>query len=441
MRLLTTASAQGIWFKQFLTGSEPYNRYFITVEGNPDLSQVVRPRTLPLLTTFQTTSGPQQVWTTFSADQVDLNYQNPALLVEIIDILLFYISQGASLLRLDAIAYLWKEIGTPCIHLPQTHQVIQVLRAVLDDVAPFVALVTETNVPHKDNISYFGNGLREAQMVYNFALPPMVFHTLLHGNAGAFNHWLTELQPGGDQTTFFNFLASHDGIGLNPARGLLTEAEIQHLVDHTLARGGKVSYKNNSDGTQSPYELNINFFDALTSSDPNETLDIQIRRFMAAQAILLILPGVPGIYFHSLLGSRGWPEGVEFLGHNRAINRQKYRLKTFLDVLNNPNSLRSKVFSYYTSLLRIRRNSPAFHPQSSMVVLDYGNEVVAIQRSAKENRQRILCLINISNQTQFFSLNSLKASITNLEPLLLQAARLENDNLYLEPYGVFWATD
>jgi len=114
-------SAQGEWFQKFLQNENPYNEYFITVEGDPDLSNVVRPRALPLLTEFETVAGKRKVWTTFSADQVDLNFANPDVLLEIFDILLMYAQRGAQFIRLDAIAYLWKEIGTSCIHLPQTH--------------------------------------------------------------------------------------------------------------------------------------------------------------------------------------------------------------------------------------------------------------------------------------------------------------------------------
>ena len=105
-------SAQSAWFKAFLQDDPKYRDYFIVVEGEPDLSQVVRPRTLPLLTEFTTPSGAKKVWTTFSADQIDLNYANPEVLLDIIDVLLFYVAHGAELIRLDAIAYLWKEIGT-----------------------------------------------------------------------------------------------------------------------------------------------------------------------------------------------------------------------------------------------------------------------------------------------------------------------------------------
>ena len=253
-------SSQSEWFQAFLKDDPNYADYFIVVEDSPDLSRVVRPRALPLLTSFQTPSGEKRVWTTFSEDQIDLNYQNPEVLLEILDILLMYVERGATFIRLDAIAYLWKEIGTTCIHLPQTHQVIQFLRAALNEVAPYAQLITETNVPHTDNISYFGDDSNEAQMVYNFALPPLILHTFRAGDACALSRWTEELSLPSDHVTFFNFLASHDGIGLNPVRGILSADEIDELVEQTLEHGGLVSYKQNSDGSQSPYEMNINYF-------------------------------------------------------------------------------------------------------------------------------------------------------------------------------------
>jgi glucosylglycerate phosphorylase len=398
--VINHTSAQGAWFKAFLRNEAPYRDYFLTVEGNPDLSQVVRPRALPLLTEFQTTAGSRRVWTTFSADQVDLDFHNPHVLVEIIDILLLYVEHGAQFIRLDAIAYLWKEIGTTCLHLPQTHAFIQLLRAVLDEVAPHVYLVTETNVPHKDNISYFGDGTNEAQLVYNFALPPLVLHTFHSGDASILSEWASGLDLPSNQSTFFNFLASHDGIGLNPVRGILSPAEIESLVERTRAHGGLISFKQNSDGTQSPYEMNINYFDALSDPAGNEQLELQVNRFLTAQAIMLSLRGVPGIYFHSLFGSRGWTEGVNLTHQNRTINRQKLERSNLESELADPNSLRSQVFERFRQLLFHRAASPAFHPQGGQKVLDEGPQVFAVLRSSPNGDNHVLCLHNVTAQIQ-----------------------------------------
>lgn len=403
--VINHVSAKSEWFRAFLRDEPAYQDYFIVVEGEPDLSQVVRPRVLPLLTKFHTPSGEKKVWTTFSDDQIDLNYRNPEVLLEMVETLLFYAAHGAEFIRLDAIAYLWKEIGTPCIHLPQTHRIIQLFRAVLDDVAPHVLLITETNVPHADNISYFGDGTgaREAQMVYNFALPPLTLHAFRTGSARALSEWAAGLALPSDRVTFFNFLASHDGIGLNPARGILGDSEISALVEQTIAHGGLVSYKPDPDGTSGPYELNINYFDALSNPSGDEPLNLQIVRFLAAQAIMLALAGIPGIYFHSLFGSRGWPEGVTQTGRSRTINRQKLSRPDLERELADPGSFRHMVFSRYARLLKARAASPAFHPLRAQRVIDCGQAVFAVVRTASAGSDAgrdVLCLQNVSARPQ-----------------------------------------
>ena len=427
-------SAQSEWFKGFLQDNPHYRDYFITVDGSPDLSQVVRPRALPLLTIFNTPSGEKQVWTTFSDDQIDLNFKNPDVLLETLDILLMYIEHGATFIRLDAIAYLWKEIGTTCIHLPQTHHVIQFLRAALDDVTPHVHLITETNVPHADNISYFGDGINEAQLVYNFALPPLTLHTFHTGDASVLSNWAKSLTLPSDRTTFFNFLASHDGIGLNPARGILSNEEIDSLVNKTLEHGGLISYKHNSDGSHSPYEMNINYFDALSNPYGHETLELQINRFIAAQAIMLSLLGMPGVYFHSLFGSRGWMRGVKQTSRNRTINREKCQLDELQNELADSNSLRSMVFAHYSQLLLVRRNSSAFHPHGMQNVLDIHSSIFAIERVSPNKKAHVLCLHNVSAQEITFSTDY------ELATDLFTGQEIQASKITLEPYQVLWVS-
>src|SRR5581483_9615004 len=411
--VINHASAQGNWFGKFLQGDPRYRDYFIEIKDNPDLSRVVRPRALPLLTHF----GERAVWTTFSADQVDLNYRNPEVLLDVIDVLLFYVSRGAEFIRLDAIAYLWKEIGTPCINLPQTHFMVQLFRAVLDEVAPHVMLITETNVPHVDNISYFGDGTNESQMVYNFSLPPLVLHAFQTGSAEVLSRWAKTLELPSDKVTFFNFLASHDGIGLNPLRGILPEVEIEALAQAAKERGGFASYKYNPDGTQSLYELNINYFDALDNLDGWETLELKVNRFIAAHAILLSFLGVPGIYFQSLFGSRGWPEGVAQTGHNRAINRQKFQRTDLERELANQDSLRHKIFHSLARLLQIRGERAAFDPHGRQQILDVAPGVFALTRSSSKDGCEALCLHNVTGASQSFKLDLSEIKLRSSEKL------------------------
>ena len=403
-------SRQSAWFQAFLRDEAPYRDYFIVVDPATDLSQVVRPRALPLLTPVETINGTRHVWTTFSDDQIDLNYANPQVLLEMTDVLLHYVARGAQIIRLDAIAYLWKEIGTPCIHLPQTHAVIRFWRAVLDAVAPHVLLITETNVPHEENIRYFGKPLPEtgstdeAQMVYNFSLAPLTLHALRTGDATRLSRWAATLRPPSPGAAFFNFIASHDGIGVLPARGILSEAEVQGLVAQTLAHGGQVSYRANGDGTTSVYELNTTLYDFLndpTHPDPER----DVPRFLASQAILLSLAGVPGIYVHSLFGSRNCHECFAATGQARSLNRHKFDLAGLEAALADSGRHEGRVFDAYRRLLRLRRQEPAFQPAGGQQVLNLGPGVFAVLRTPPSDTGRpVLCLVSVSARPQTVAL-------------------------------------
>jgi sucrose phosphorylase len=349
-----------------------------------------------------TVRGRALVWTTFSDDQIDLNYACPELMLRVLDLLLFYVSEGAEIIRLDAIAYLWKEIGSSCIHLPQTYEVVRLMRAVLDAVAPGVLLITETNVPHEENVSYFGRplasgGTDAAQLVYQFSLAPLTMHSILTGDATVLTGWAEGLAPP-PQATFFNFTASHDGIGVRPAEGLLAPEQVQGLVDATIAHGGRVSYKSNPDGSRSAYELNISYFDALSDPAADESVDRQVARFIVSQAIMLAMAGVPGIYVHSLLGSRSWHAGVAETGRNRTINREKLPRGELERALADPQSVRHKVYHAYAALLRARAAEAAFHPFGEQVVLSLDARIFVLLRRDPRAASRALCLHNVSDQ-------------------------------------------
>ena len=388
-------SASSEWFLQYLAGNPEYENYFISMNENSDLSAVTRPRRSPLLTPFRCENGEtRHVWTTFSADQIDLNFAHPDVLRDMLDVLLKYLLEGAEYVRLDAVGYMWKEPGTSCIHLSKTHLLVKLFRAVVDYVSPGTVIITETNVPHQDNISYFGNGFDEAQMVYQFPLPPLVLHAIHSGKGTTLKRWAAGLEACTPATTFFNFLASHDGIGLNPLRGLLPESEILQLVDALQQEGALVSYKNNPDGSTSPYEVNVTYMDALNRQTDDD--DIRLQRFMLAHAILLAFPGVPAVYVQSILGSRNDIQGVENAGHNRAINRQKYDVTKIEQILSEPDSLRARVFSELKELISCRTEQAAFHPSASMNVLACDESIFAFTR--EKGDEEIICLFNLSGK-------------------------------------------
>jgi glucosylglycerate phosphorylase len=432
--VLNHVSAKSAWFQAFLRGEPPYDEFFITVDPRTDLSQVVRPRTSPLLTRFESSRGPQWVWTTFSADQVDLDYRNPEVLLRMAEVMLSYVERGADLLRMDAVAYLWKEIGTSCVHLPQTHGVVKLLRLVLDEVAPQVAIVTETNVPQRENVTYFGDGYDEAQLVYQFPLAPLVLDALARGDAGHLVKWAAEPSPPSDQTSFLNFLASHDGIGVLPARGLLSDQEVDDLVARVRAHGGEVSYRSDADGSESVYELNATLFDALSDPrDRTEPWQTKLERFLCSQAIMLALAGVPGLYVHSLFGSHNDHQGFARSGWRRDLNHQRLSVRELEARLAEPWSETAQVFAGYSRLLEARRLQQAFHPNSPQRVLAAGPGVFAFERGPWQGHS-ILAFHNLTATEQIVPQPGAAGSVD-----VITGRRFPpGGSLKLGPYQVLW---
>jgi sucrose phosphorylase len=426
-------SSRSQWFANYLADEPGYEDFAINVDPTTDLSMVTRPRSLPLLSEYEKQNGQKvNLWTTFSADQIDFNFKSLDVMTRMVEVLLFYVRNGAMVLRQDAIAYLWKEIGTSCIHLTQTHDMVKLFRAILDLVAPDVMIITETNVPHDENISYFGTGRDEAQMVYNFTLPPLLFYSFVSEDCKILTDWAAGLQLESPNNTFFNFTASHDGIGVRPLEGILPSTELEKLIDVVKSNDGQVSYKRNPDGSDSPYELNITYIDAILASRDSKNAD----RFLASQSIQYALPGVPATYIHSLLGSRNWTEGVQQTGRARTVNREKLQIDQVLSELSDPASFRSRVFYPYLDLIKLRRAQKAFHPNAGFEILEIDPKVFAIKRYCED--QTIYALTNISSAEANVSLAGAESAGRMTD--LFSADTIDSKSLTLKPYQYTWLT-
>ncbi|MGR9116908.1 MAG: sugar phosphorylase [Gammaproteobacteria bacterium] len=395
-------SRENLWFIDYLSNKKPASNYFIEMPSDTDVASVVRPRSTPVLVPVHTHKGLRHVWATFGEDQIDVNFANPDVLFEFIDILLLYLEKGSRFIRLDAVAYLWKKLGTRCINLRETHEVVKLLRDITEVVAPGVVLITETNVPNGENLSYFGNS-DETHMVYQFTLPPLLLHAMYHGNSQYLTRWAKDMPRPPRNCTYLNFIASHDGIGLRPAEGILPEQEVLALVSAMHEYGGYVSMRTGFEGKQSPYEINIALFDALkgTYQGPDQW---QEQRFICAHTIMFALQGIPAIYFHSLTATGNDYQGVEQTGRTRSINRHKWEYDELMQLLNNPNLPNAKVFHEFKRLLTIRRKQSAFHPDAAQETLPINHELMAFWRISPDHEQRILVVSNITTETQILTL-------------------------------------
>ncbi|WP_102224648.1 alpha-amylase family glycosyl hydrolase [Acidimangrovimonas sediminis] len=394
--VLNHCSSQSSWFSSYRQGHAPYDKFFREADPNADLSEVVRPRAHALLREVQTANGPRHVWCTFSHDQVDFDFANPEVLIEFLKVLRFHVDMGVRTVRLDAVAYVWKQEGTSCIHLPQTHAIVRLLRLIADhDVTPIV-LITETNVPNAENLSYFGNR-NEAHVVYNFSLPPLILHALLNGTSRALRKWQMAMPPAQLGCAYLNFTASHDGIGLRPAEGVIPPDELATMVKTVQGFGGLLSMRRMSDGSEKPYELNVALFDALKGTVAGED-DLQIPRFLCSQAVAMALEGIPAFYIHSLIATGNDTQGVEKQGYNRAINRKRWDYGELRALLDNPETPNHKVLKEMMRMIRIRSSQPAFHPNATQFTLQLGDEIFGFWRQSLDRAQSIFVLANVTDR-------------------------------------------
>ena len=437
--VLNHISSQSDWFKQFKQGKEPGKNYFITADPNEDLSQVVRPRNTPLLVATETPEGTKHVWATFSADQIDVNFANPDVLIEFLEIVLFYVTQGAKYIRLDAVGFLWKEIGTSCMHLPQTHAIIKLLREFTQAIDPDVALITETNVPNRENLSYFGNR-DEAHMIYNFSLPPLLLNALMQGKSDYLKTWMMSMPPARNGCAYFNFTASHDGIGMRPAEGLLTDTEYNTLLATMQRFGGKISMRTKPDGTESPYEINITWFDALKGTVKGED-EWQVDRFLCSLTIMMSIEGIPAFYIHNLLATPNDYEGLAKTGRNRSINRHRWDYDKLNARLQDPHSDQSIILKEMSRRIQIRRRQPAFHPNATQYTIHPLNKALFVfWRQSIDRDQSIFCVNNLSDSPQELLLTDINLICVDPWQDLLSDLVIEdiNNKVMLQPYQCVW---
>jgi glycosidase len=396
--VLNHGSVQSPWFQSFLKNEQSHRDWYITKPADFDVSSVFRPRTQPLLTPFLREDGTTvYVWTTFSADQADYNFANPRVLLEFIKIFFEYARHGACVVRLDAVAYIWKEDGTSCIHHPKTHAIVKLLRALIDYLELDVLILTETNVPHEENLSYYGKG-DEAHLVYNFALPPLVLHAAVSEDAGPLRDWARTLPAPGEGPVFFNFLASHDGVGVLPAKGLIDDRSFQKTLDTVLERGSLLSYKDTKQGPV-PYEINCSYLSAVAPPSLG-TVQERARAFLCCHAVLFALAGLPAVYFHSWIGSEQWTEGPRLYGYSRAINREKPYIDQVEKALSDEHSLRADVYAGFEKMLAFRRNEGPFAPEVPQKILPAGGPVFALVRGPDRRGRYVFCLQNFGSRPE-----------------------------------------
>ncbi|WP_371188300.1 alpha-amylase family glycosyl hydrolase [Thalassotalea maritima] len=439
--VLNHCSARSGWFENFKANKHPGKDFFFHVAPNTDTSQVVRPRTHDLLKEVETPDGTRYVWCTFSHDQVDFDFTNPKVLIEFASILKFYLDKGISVFRFDAVAFLWKVPGTSCINLKETHEAVKLLRLLVEHYRHDAIIITETNVPNRENLMYFGNA-NEAHAIYNFSLPPLLVNTLITGNCAHLKTWLMSLPPAQNGTAYFNFIASHDGIGLRPVEGILSQQEIDEMINTMINFGGRVSWRALKGGKNQPYEINIALFDALSGTIKGHD-SLQIARFICAHAIMLAIEGIPAIYIHSFIATNNDHDKVRLSNQNRAINRHRWDYPQLSALLDNPYSQHAQVLEHLNRLIAIRKKQPAFHPNATQYTLHLGVHLFAFWRQSIDRKQSIFAVNNVTDQPQKLLLSDLNLIELDTWTDLISGTGYNDVHqlIILAPYQSIWLSN
>ena len=436
--VINHSSARGLWFKNFLKKKEPGKDYFLTVNSKFNTSRVVRPRDHKLLKKIKIFKKSDYLWRTFSPDQIDLNFRNPSVLIQFIKIMIHLINNGVTIFRLDAIAYLWKANGTKCINLQQTHEIIKLLRIIIGLLNVQTTIITETNLPEKENLSYFGKN-DEANWIYNFSLPPLLIHAFLFENSSYLNKWSKKLPNTKNENCYLNFIASHDGIGMRPTEGLLNEKTLNNFLKRLKKNGSKFSYRKVQNKGKKVYEANITVFDALKKSDYDQKGEFYLERYISAHAIMISFEGIPAIYFNSMFGTSNDEAKFIITGNNRDVNRYKWNLKNINNKLKVKNTKQSIFYNKLCSLLSIRRKQKAFHPNASRLNLDFGKKIYGFKRISKDKKQTIICITNLSSKIQKTKIDKKCLEMKNL---MSSKIIIENKQfLILKPFETIWLTN
>ncbi len=439
--VINHCSSNNKLFKNFLEDKNPGKDFFINSEKKfPKSNKIVRPRSSDLSKKVLVDGKNTYVWCTFGHDQVDFDFRNPNVLLYFFEIIKFYLDQDIKALRLDAVAFLWKELGTRCINLPQTHNIIRLIRLIIDRFYNKTLIITETNIPSHENLTYFGNN-NEAHCIYNFSLAPLLIHAVVSGNSFYLKKWSRGMPPAQENNSYLNFLSTHDGIGMRPVEGILPENEIQKYFNFFKKQGGLFSYRTNA-GKKSVYEVNITLLEAFKECYNGKDKFV-LERFILAHTILFSMEGIPAIYIQNYLGSKNDNAKVKKTNSFRSINRRNWNFDSLVKIFKNKSNINSKILHSLNRLMVLRKKQIAFHPNATQFTLQLGDIFFGIWRQSIDRSQSIFCISNLTNVKQKISLLDINLISTNNWFDILSNKKIKNigDELLFKPYQTFWITN
>ena len=396
------------------------------------------------------------VWTTFNAFQWDLNYRNPEVFRDMAAEMLFLANAGAEVLRLDALAFTWKELGTSCESLPKAHTLVRAFNAVLRIAAPSLLFKSEAIVHPDEVIRYISAG--ECQLSYNPLLMALLWNSLATREVRLLRHSLSHRFRIPNDCAWVNYIRCHDDIGWTFDDGDASALGIngydhRHFLNSfytgrflgSFARG--LPFQENPrtgdariSGTQASL---AGLEQALRSGNPNE-IELAVRRILLLNAIIFSIGGMPLIYLGDEIGvlnDYGYADDPGKTDDSRWVHRARIDWAQMARRAE-PDTIEGRIYGGLAHLIAVRKATPAI-AGNDMDVLNLGNDHLFAFVRTGHNGQRLLVLANFSEHTQPVPSNELRVYGLRYafhDRISGHTVELGSEQVVLEPYQVLWLT-
>lgn len=470
--VLNHTSDEHEWAQRARRGEQKYQDYFYVFDNRdmPDIFEETMPEIFPEISpgnfTWDEAMG-KWVMTSFNSYQWDLNYSNPSVLIEMLDIILFWANHGADILRLDAVAFLWKKIGSTCQNEREAHLILQLLKDCCQVTAPGVLFIAEAIVAPVEVIKYFGEdaiNAKECEIAYNATYMALLWDAVATKNAELLYRGIKSLPDKLERATWLNYIRCHDDIGLG-----FDDADI-HLAGYEPAahRRFLVDYYTgnyaDSPARGRPFAANVKTGDARISgtlaslvglesaqeSGDEEAIDAAINIILLLNSMILSFGGIPLLYYGDEIGTLndyGYQQDESKLNDSRWIHRpiidwQKAELR------NQPGSVEYRIFTALKKLIAVRKEIPAFADFNGREMLDLGNPhlLAYAHLDHRFTSSRVVVIGNFDAVPQHLDLKQLRHmgyfKLGNIRDLYSgESPPVFNDQLAIPAYGFYWLSE
>jgi amylosucrase len=458
------------WAQKARCGDPYYQAYYYVFNNReiPDMFEKTLPEVFPQTAPGNFTWDPQmQAWvmTVFNDYQWDLNYQNPTVFIEMLDILLFWANMGVDILRLDAVAFLWKKLGGSSQNEPEAHRLLQLLKDCCQVTAPGVLFIAEAIVAPVEIVKYFGEdaiNAKECEIAYNATLMALLWDAVATKNARLLKQGVKNLPDKLERATWLNYIRCHDDIGLGftdediQQAGYEPSSHRQFLLNYfsgkfenSDARGllfGQ-NAKNNDARISGTLTSLIGLEKALAEQN-SQKIELSIKQIMLLHGIIFSFGGIPLIYYGDEIGTLN---DYSYMGNLSKANDSRWAHRPKIDwkkaqLRYVSGTIEHRIFTALQNMIRRRKCIPAFGDFNNRILLFLENpHLFAFWRVAPDPRHSVLVIGNFNGSHEYITLTDLNSPFLNwpsnqsiYDLRTEQAPLLFKDQLVLPPFNLYW---